>query len=437
MHKLLERQLRHAFGSVDAAPAGLQEFLQAVDAAYHESDADRHLLERSLELTSQELLQRYAALRQQQRDQQVIFDSVPALIFYKDADNKILRANAALARFLGRTVAEVEGRHVGELYPPGGAATSLMQAQEVLRTGQPLLGIVEALRTPAGAQRWVRTDRVPYRDETGKVAGVIVIAVDITDLKAAEERLGEANQELQRLVQVRTQFLNNTAHELRTPLTPVLLQSHILRHALGPQMAAGDRKGFEILERNLRRLDYLVNDLLDAARLQSGRLPLRLAQTDLNAVVLDSVESYREVATRAGVELVGETAAPLWVSGDAARLTQVLFNLLSNAVRFSRPGGRVLVRCRADGPDAVVEVIDRGIGIKPDALARLFQPFSQVHDLEANAQGGTGLGLYVCKGIVEAHGGTIGARSDGLGQGATFTVRLPAPPAGASPGVQP
>ncbi|MBI2078574.1 MAG: PAS domain-containing sensor histidine kinase [Euryarchaeota archaeon] len=425
MHKLLERQLRSHFGDLASVPAELAPLVDAVSRAYEEADGDRALLERSLELSSQELLQRFQALRKQQNEQQVIFNSAPALIFYKDTENRILRLNELGARAMGRPIAELEGKSCYDVMPHDVAKRLHDDDLEVVRSGQPKLGIVESHPDASGVDHWVRTDKVPYRDETGKVVGVVVFSQDITEQKKAEEDLKAAYRKLEELVKFRTQFLNTTAHELRTPLTPIILQSHLLRDALSHLSDPQQRKGFEILDRNIRRLDSLVRDVLDAARLQSGRLPLRVAELDMARVVGDAVETVAPQAEQQHITLESRSERPLLVAGDPVRLGQVLTNLLANALKFTPEGGKITVTAVASSGHAIVSVQDTGIGVPPGQIARLFQPFSQVHDPMQTTAPGTGLGLYVSRGIVEQHGGNIWCYSAGPNAGSTFSFRLP------------
>ena len=431
MHKLLERQVRSHFGDAANLSADVRAFLETIGQAYEEGDADRALLERSLELSSQELLQRFHALRKQQNEQQVIFNAAPALIFYKDAENRILRVNDLGARAMGRPTAELEGKSCYDLMPHDVAKRLHDDDLEVIRSGTPKLGIVESHPDAAGADHWVRTDKVPYRDEKGEIVGVVVFSQDITEQKKAEEELKAAYRKLEELVKFRTQFLNTTAHELRTPLTPIILQSHLLRDALGNASDPQQRKGFEILDRNIRRLDSLVRDVLDAARLQSGRLPLRVAEVDLARVVADAVETVAPQAEQQHITLESRCERPLPVAGDAVRLGQVLTNLLANALKFTPAGGKISVVAVASGDQALVAVQDTGIGVPPAQVPRLFQPFSQVHDPMQTTAPGTGLGLYVSRGIVEQHGGNIWCYSAGANAGSTFSFRMPVLKAGA------
>ncbi|HUR24819.1 MAG TPA: PAS domain-containing sensor histidine kinase [Candidatus Thermoplasmatota archaeon] len=429
LHKLLERQLKRHFG-IAGPPPSLGEFLASVNASYVEADSDRRLVERSLELTSQELLQRNADLREREREQQIIFDSVPAMIFYKDAENRILRLNVAAAQAMGKPREALQGVAVEDLFPPEVAKALHDDDLQVIRSGQPRLGIIESHPSGDGKAHWFRTDKVPFRDDKGNVKGVIVLSVDITDRREAEEAVRASEEQLKvaydRLKQVdkeRMQFINNAAHELGTPLTPIKLQIHLLKTSLAdaPQLA----KPVGILDRNFDRLSRLVRDLLDSARLQAAMLKLHPQPMDLRESVYQAVENYLASAREARIVMDVEDLPHLPVVADPTRLGQVFDNLLSNAVKFTPTGKHIRVAARTMEGMAVVTVQDEGLGIRPEDVKRLFQPFTQVHDTMQVTRGGTGLGLYVCRGIMEALGGSVQAESSGLGSGSTFTVRIP------------
>jgi signal transduction histidine kinase len=244
-------------------------------------------------------------------------------------------------------------------------------------------------------------------------------------LELTSQELLQRNAALRERDVERTQFINNAAHELGTPLTPIRLQLHLLQSRLGPQAPPEQAKPIEILERNFERLSRLVRDLLDSARLQASMLKVHLQPLDLREVVYQAVETYLAPAREAGVLIDVEDFPHLPITADPSRLGQVFDNLLSNAVKFTPAGSRVHVAAHVEGTTAVITVRDEGAGMRPEDLQRLFRPFTQVHDTLQITRGGTGLGLYVCKGIVEAMGGTVAAHSEGLGKGSTFTVRLP------------
>jgi signal transduction histidine kinase len=167
-------------------------------------------------------------------------------------------------------------------------------------------------------------------------------------------------------------------------------------------------------------------DVLDVARFQAGKLRLARQPMELRPLVQEAGESFRDVAASQGLALEVHAAPGLQVHADPRRLAQVVDNLLGNAIKFTPPGGRVTLEARSVPGGCVVEVCDTGLGIRPEDLGKLFQPFSQVHDAVDRARPGSGLGLHVCRGVVEAHGGRIWASSEGPGRGARFTFSLPA-----------
>lgn len=251
------------------------------------------------------------------------------------------------------------------------------------------------------------------------------IVRDITARKDAQE----ARSRIERLEEInalKTQLLNMASHELNTPIAALRLQVHMLK--MGPQDADPRRaKALQILDRNVDRLATLVKDVLDVARIQSGQLKIRKERVDLLAILDEAGELYTQPYLEKGVGLrvVGANAP---VEADAQRITQVLVNLLSNALKFTPEGGEVVLSASVHGGEALVRVTDSGKGLSPEQIERLFQPFSQVHDSATETKGGTGLGLHISRGIIEQHGGRIWCESGGSGQGTTFGFALPLAP---------
>ena len=254
---------------------------------------------------------------------------------------------------------------------------------------------------------------------------VVVTHEDITAGKRLEAVLRQRAADLEEDGRRQKAFQAMLAHELRNPLAPVLNCLHIARQA-GVDAAARGR-ALDTIERQAWHLSRLVNDLLEASRLELGKVPLRVERLDLARLVRVAAEDRRDTLEADGLRLGVEVPdTPVWVRGDAVRLTQVVANLLDNA-KFTDPGGSMTVRLEVapDRRQAVLKVRDTGIGMTPETLADLFQPFRQAdHSLE-RSRGGLGLGLAVVKGLVELHGGEVSAASEGLGRGAELTVRLP------------
>jgi signal transduction histidine kinase len=263
---------------------------------------------------------------------------------------------------------------------------------------------------------------------------------DSTDLAIAEElarRCGQAvdnarlHTEAQTAVKARDRFVSIASHELRTPIARVKGYAEMLLAA----RSDGDLTD-EMLERSLRRIDNasdrlagLVRDLLDLSRITAGKLPLRLRSIDLTDLVRDAASRYQEHlagASPSGKLLLDIVGKPVTVSGDPDRIEQVLTNLLDNAVKYSPEGPELRMRVQPKARGVLLEVSDRGIGLPSQAAAdRIFEPFSRADNAEQRQITGMGLGLYICRNIVEQHHGRIWARSEGEGRGTTISVWLP------------
>jgi CheY-like chemotaxis protein len=253
---------------------------------------------------------------------------------------------------------------------------------------------------------------------------VVVTHEDVTDSKKLEATLRKRAEELAQDGQRRRDLQAMMAHELRNPLASVLSSIHVARHDAITSMA--QEHALDTAERQARHLRHLVDDLLESSRLELGKVRLHLERLDLVRLAREVTADKRREEEATGVRLTFEgPETPVWVRGDRTRLTQVVANLLDNA-KFTEPGGNMSVRVTVEpgGDSALLVVRDTGVGMGPETLVQLFQPFRQAdHSLE-RARGGLGLGLYVVNELVRLHGGQVSATSEGLGRGAEFTVRL-------------
>ena len=278
----------------------------------------------------------------------------------------------------------------------------------------------------------------PVRDQTGQIVGASKILRDITERKRIERELEEllaerdqileseraARGQAERLSASKDEFLALLSHELRTPLNAILGWTEILRRASSTH--ADLEKGLVVIERNVRAQTQLVDDLLDMSRIISGQMRFDVQPVMPYAFVQGAIESARPAADARGVRLkaiLDPAAGP--VSADANRLQQVVWNLISNAIKFTPRGGQVQVTLELVNANIEICVADSGIGIQPDFLPHIFERFRQADTTTTRKYGGLGLGLSIVKQIVELHGGTVAANSDGEGQGAVFRVKLP------------
>lgn len=243
------------------------------------------------------------------------------------------------------------------------------------------------------------------------------LGIDITDQKHAVEALQEADRR-------KDDFLATLAHELRNPLAPITSGLHIMRAAGDDPVAAGQAR--EIMERQVAQMTRLVDDLLDVARITTGKVEMRFEVIDLATAIRDAVETASPLVTSSGQTLaVTPPVEPIYVRADRTRLAQVFANLLNNSARYSEQGQSIALTMTREGDSAVVRVRDHGVGIHQDMLPRVFEMFRQADGTGGRSRGGLGIGLFLVRRIVEMHGGSVEATSPGLGQGAEFIVRLP------------
>ena len=282
-----------------------------------------------------------------------------------------------------------------------------------------------------GEVRWVESTARVTKDAEGQPASLRGAVQDITERKRFEEERTAildseraARAEAERANRLKDDFLAVMSHELRTPLNAILGWTQMLRRGTLPPSSAA--KALEVIERNTLVQAQLIADLLDVSRITSGKLKLETGRADLALAVEAALDSVRQAATAKEVRLERNLGgAPAWVMGDPARLQQVVWNLISNAVKFSPAGGRVWVSLACRDSRAVISVKDEGQGIRPEFLPHLFERFSQADSSAARRHGGLGLGLSIVKHLVDLHGGAVRAESEGEGRGATFLVELP------------
>jgi two-component system, chemotaxis family, CheB/CheR fusion protein len=344
--------------------------------------------------------------------------NVPDAIYFKDARGKFIRANLPMAKRLGlQNPAEAEGKSAFDLPDRAAAMAVHNQDEAVLRTGQAQLYSLEKRVAPDGAEAWDLVTRLPLRDGSGEIVGVIVIFRNVTDQKLAEARIRDA-------VTRRDQFLAMLSHELRNPLGAMVTATSLLRAngAASPEIG----KFFTILERQSQQMTRLLDDLLEASRVTQAKIDLKTTALDLNQTVREATDAIRDQMQVQGVALEVEIdPRPLRIVGDPARLQQIQVNLLSNAAKYTPRGGHVHVSTGREGAWAVIRISDDGAGIPPDMLESIFDLFVQSRRTLDRAAGGLGVGLTLVRALVSLHGGTVGATSGGEGKGSEMVVRLP------------
>jgi signal transduction histidine kinase/CheY-like chemotaxis protein len=281
----------------------------------------------------------------------------------------------------------------------------------------------------AGSQKWWDVIVTPIRGEDGTVLKLVAIARDITDQHRAEEertqllaREQAARSEAERAARMKDEFVSTLSHELRTPLNAILGWVGVLKQDQSPGTL---HKALDVIDRNARRQSQMIDDLLDMSRIMSGKLRLDVQRMDLALVIEEAVASAQPAADAKDVRLLQVLSSAATIQGDANRLQQVVWNLVTNAIKFTPRGGRVQVTLREIESHVQVQVSDTGQGIRPGVLPYIFERFRQGDTSPTRQAGGLGLGLAIVKNLVEMHGGSVAAMSDGEGLGSTFSVRFP------------
>ena len=362
---------------------------------------------------SQEALQHERAFLRQ------VIDAVPSMIFVKDREGRFLLGNEALARCYGTHPESLLGLADENFNPNADEVSHFNQDDlEVISNCLPKLILEEKVTHADRSEHWYSTVKIPLIDNDNSCNKLLGVATDITERKRAEEALLQADRR-------KDQFLAMLAHELRNPLAPIRNTVQLLK-----TQETTDSKLVEslnIIDRQVTHMARLLDDLLDVARIMQGKITLKPECFELTDVVNDAIETTRSLIESRGQELIIlKTPTRQWIEGDRVRLAQVLANLLNNAAKYTGVGGKITLSVMRECPDAVIEVRDNGIGIAPNILPQIFELFIQADQSLAHSQGGLGIGLTLVRQLVEIHGGTITAASPGIGQGSTFTVRLPA-----------
>lgn len=364
-------------------------------------------------------------------------DSIPLLAWSARPDGAVDYYNTRWYAYTGRVPDDAQNDTPA--IPPERAAEAGAAWRRSVESGDDF-ELEVPIRRGDGAFRWHLVRAVPIRDEGGRIVRWFGTSTDIDDHKRAEtEREGlfarerEARNLAEEASRAKDNFLATISHELRTPLNAILGWARLLRGgASGPAQL---ERAFEVIERNALAQAKLVDDLLDVSRLSSGKVRLKRERVALAAAAREALDALASAALAKRLSLKVETDDEGEVIGDAERLQQIAWNLVSNAVKFSPAGASVRVALRREGGEVVLSVTDEGPGIPLGFLPHVFDPFRQADGSITRLHGGLGVGLSIARQFVELHGGTIAAASGGEGAGTTFTVRLPAaPPGEARPG---
>lgn len=402
----------------------------------HVQTSEAHLAQQleSSQARIRELEQTVGELRELQNLFQIVLDAIPVRVFWKDMDlnylgcNRLFAQDAALsapAQLIGKSDYDMTWSPEAELYREADFA--------VIQSGESKINFEEPQTTPDGAQSWLQTSKVPLRDSSGKMIGVLGTYADITPRKNAErdrERLIKELQVANRIAnenaRLKSEFLATMSHELRTPLNAIEGFTGIILSGMGGvQLNDKAQRYVQRIRANSARLLNLINDFLDLSRIEAGRF--ELARMPFSPAQLSEKwqEQFSVLAEKKGLNFVVRLGdgLPDQLMGDEEAISKIVLNLLNNAVKFTEQG-QVSLTLESQGDQWSISVEDTGIGIPPHAREFIFEEFRQVDQSSKRVHGGTGLGLAIVQKLARSMGGTVNLKSE-VGQGSTFTVTLP------------
>jgi PAS domain S-box-containing protein len=388
----------------------------AILVELHQRHRELNELNRALNDAKAQLDSHYAGEMAQQRQfYEAILANTPDLAYVFDLNHRFLYANQGLLKMWGKTREEAIGKTCLELgYEPWHAAMHDREIEQIIASKQPIRGEVPFSGT--FGRRDYDYLLVPVLGADGEVTAVAGTTRDITERKQMEAALRESDRR-------KDEFIAMLAHELRNPVAPIRNAGEILS-----RLATDERQAAlaGVLKRQTAQLASLLDDLLEVTRITRGRIELKREIVAIHASVQMAVEAVEPMIQERLQRLnVTREGLSIFVDADKVRLTQCIANLLTNAAKFTPPEGEIRVNTRIEDGHAVIEVSDNGVGIAPDLLPKLFDLFVQGERSLDRSEGGLGIGLWICKELIEMHGGHIFAASAGVGRGSTFAIRLP------------
>lgn len=385
--------------------AFLEQFTLLVATARHRVDSEA--LRRTVEA---------------ERDRLLLDAPVGAAVMIGD-DLVYHLVNSMYAMVSGRLSEDMVGKPFVAVFPELDGSPVHEQFKAVYRAGQPFVSqpTLVQIHRHGGAldDRYFTYNLSPLRTLAGEVYGLMVIAVDITVQVEARAEVDQLNVDLQAAARAKDEFLALLGHELRNPLAPIVTALELMR--LRDRSTEREQV---VIRRQVAHLTRLVDDLLDVSRITRGKVELRKENVEVREILAGAVEMVMPLIVQRQQRLQFD-AKPLSWYGDPARLAQIVSNLLTNASRYSQPGAVIELRADAGNDELRIDVADNGMGLPPDLLPRIFEPFVQGERKLHGAVGGLGIGLALVKNLAELHGGRVEACSEGVGKGSTFTVCLP------------
>ncbi len=410
--KRMEEELLKLNAQLEQRVLERTQELRVVNEELNASNEELNATNEGLQVAQEEL-------QKHREEQQIILDSVPAWIFYKDRENRFIRVNQAFADVMGMAKEQLEGKGMAELYPKDQADAFWKDDKKVIESGQPKRNIIESMDSPGGTL-WVQTDKLPYRDIQGNIIGIIGFTVDITERKKLEDSLRDQAVKTEALNKELESFAYSVSHDLRAPLRHISGYVELLTSRFRSVLSEKGQHYLDSIADSVRQMGLLIDNLLQFSR--TGRAEMRRTELEMNGIVQEAVESVLKDNPDRTIEwVVGKLPS---IYGDDAMLRLVWMNLLSNAVKFTRTRKKALIEIggTVESKEAIFFVRDNGVGFDMQYAQKLFGVFQRLHSTEEFE--GTGIGLANVHRIVLRHGGRAWAEAE-LNKGATFCFSIP------------
>ncbi|MCF8356962.1 MAG: CHASE domain-containing protein [Melioribacteraceae bacterium] len=363
-------------------------------------------------------------LNKLREDQKILLDNIPASVVYKDTENRFIRVNKTFADIMEMSAEQLEGKNLREIFPEEQAEAFWKDDLEVIKSGTSKNKIIELMHSPKG-NIWVQTDKIPYRDEQGKIIGLIGFALDITEHKYAEDELKKSYEQVTKLNAEKDKFFSIIAHDLRSPFNGFIGLTGLMADNSENFSADEFVEHSKSINNSAKRLYKLLEYLLEWAQIQNGAIEFTPKNLELAKLVTESIDTIYERAKQKSIEITNEIESSQKVYADERMIGAVLRNLLSNAVKFTNANGKISIKTGHTNNGTVkISIEDNGVGIPEEDIGKLFKVEEKVSTAGTDGETSIGLGLLLCKEFIDMHGGKIWAESE-EGKGSKFYFIIP------------
>ncbi|MBA4405883.1 hypothetical protein C0389_01280 [bacterium] len=319
---------------------------------------------------------------------------------------------------------QLEGKSMFELYPKDQAEAFWKDDREVIASAKPKVNIIEPMQSPNGTI-WVQTDKIPYRNAQGNMVGIVGFAIDITERKNAEDKFQKMNEELKELNSTKDKFFSIVAHDLKSPFQGLLGYSQILSEEYETLSEEEKKEFINNINELSRNTHELLDNLLVWSRIQTGKIIFNPDVFNLHNKLAPTISLLTQTAKNKNITVDNMIDRKTFVNADINMLSTILRNLIANAIKFTNPEGRIVISSKRLEKFVEVSVIDNGVGIPKENLDNLFKIGQNISTKGTADEEGTGLGLILCKEMIQMHGGKIWAESE-VGKGCQFSFSIPA-----------